>query len=167
MQGADVAVEARKHRRELLVGLAAPVHEAVVAVFGEVEADAERRLVDPHEVVVADHERQREERPGHELGCGGALRLGAEALPGAVRARKARVERGEAPLRDEQRAAAPGVALGDGVGEAHGGIAALEHDVAVEVGPRVVVEGEDVADLPGLLPDELLAAHSGEAAAEQ
>ena len=50
---ADVLVQTGEHGRDLRVGVAVEVNEPIIGVLGESVADALRRFVHPHEVVVA------------------------------------------------------------------------------------------------------------------
>ena len=144
-------MHAREHRGQPFVGHALFAHEAVVAVFREILADAEGGLVDPAEVAVAREEGEREQRAGVELARLDALRLREEALSGAVRARAARVERREAPFGEEEGLAGAVVRLSVEVGRRHAVGTGVVDDAFVQIGPRVVVEGYDVAVLAGNL----------------
>ena len=62
VEGEGPAVHFRRGGRQLFVGLVVLAHQAVVAVLGKGLADPERRLVDIHEEVRSDEERQRGER---------------------------------------------------------------------------------------------------------
>ena len=53
-----VPVRLRSNLNQHFVRIVLFVHEAIVAVLREGAGDAEGRLVHPHEVVIADHERQ-------------------------------------------------------------------------------------------------------------
>ena len=93
-----------QRRRKLAVLRSVFAHKAVVRVFWEPAANALRRHVDPHKVVVPDYARKRQHRSRIKLGRPSALYLRVEALPRAVPAKKPRVERGIAPLGEQHGA---------------------------------------------------------------
>jgi len=148
------------------VGLVPFVDQPVVAVFRKRGADARRRLIHPHEIVVADHERQVGHRLGEDAVAGGLLGLRIDTHAGTVLAGKAAVQRRETPLSDDHWPAHDGVHLHQLSGHA------LDH-AAQSVGPpqvleihaRVSVKRVNVVILAGCAED-CLGRAPGEAAAE-
>ena len=143
---AEVPMQLREHLRDLGIRLASFIDESVVGILGEGVADALRRFVHPHEVVIPHEKRQREHRLREELRRLRAERLRLEALPRSARAGETRIEGGEAPFGDEHRALHVSILLRESLGDPLRVPATLrQHHVAVEVRPRIAVEGHNVA----------------------
>ena len=161
-------MEPREHGRDFRIGLSVFADEPVVGIFRELLGNSQGRFVDPHEVIVADHERHPQDRFGEDPGCFRPLGLGFESLARPVDRGESGVQRGERPLGGHHRPAAHFIKpleflakrlAGEGAVVVHG-------DAVVQVDVAVVVEGNDVAVLPGLSPGPLGSVSSGEAATE-
>ena len=163
-----MALQRRERRDLLLVGFVVGVHEAVVGVFALRAVLADGRLVAPHEVDVSGDFGHGPHRAGEDGRRLGALPLREEALAGTVGAGQAGVERGEGPLGDDHGLSGHAGALADEVAhEARIRAGPIDGHAPVEIGHRVDVHRNGVAEAPALLPHHGIGGgQAGEAAAE-
>ncbi|MPN64369.1 hypothetical protein SDC9_212141 [bioreactor metagenome] len=129
-------------------------------------AHAEPGVVGVFVPVMPDHVRHRQQGTEKEFRRAGPLRLGAQTLAGAVFARQPAVQPQKGPFGNHHRAA--GQAVNPVKLLTHASFAVDPELVAVKIGDRILVEGDDIAVFPRRLPDSgVRRADAGETAAEQ
>ena len=134
-----------KHLDEFFVRFVVQIDESVVAVFVKILVESERRIVLPHEIVVSDHERERQHRLEEHLRSDSSFVLGFEALTAAICAGKAGIERREAPFSHQNRLPARHfVELAQRIRKRRL-CASGKHDSPVQIRPGIDVHADDVA----------------------
>ena len=130
--------------------------------------ESQRRVVLPHEEIVADDEREREHGAEQDFGRLGPIGLRLDSLARAVRAGQSRVERREAPLGEKQRLSGDVMEGPEGVGERLAAVSGVvgEYPARRELDVRIDVERNDIAVAAARGDDGGGLNDSGEAVAE-
>ena len=163
-------LDIREEFHKSFVWFTLQINDAVVGVFREGMGDAERRLINPHEVVVTDHERHGEHGAGEDFRRFGAFCLRFEALSRAIGAWQAGIQCGEGPFRDEAWAVCPFIDAFEIVQQELAFVvnSRREGGFRVEIDAAVIVPSQYIRILSGGFPDDGVATvDARETAAEE